>query len=197
MLAKLHGCRVTASASRKNETFVRELGAHEVCSLDYFTLCLSEFSRQFIDYTKEPLHKALSRSPLSTKYHVFFDAVGLSDPSLYTHSLAYLAPGGIFISSGPVPKDLSSGEITNAFSTIWNAFLKPRWLGGIDRYYKQVPQQFYEVDINIDVTVTRVIALSHNKKDLSTLRDLFETRKKFYIASTCMTEPFCQQTRTH
>ncbi len=34
---------------------------------------------------------------------VIFDAAGLIDPSLFTHSAKILAPGGVFISTGPLP----------------------------------------------------------------------------------------------
>jgi NADPH:quinone reductase-like Zn-dependent oxidoreductase len=57
-IAKAKGAeKVVASASGKNEAFVRELGADE-----------------FIDYTKEPLHLYLEKNPPNVKYHIFFDA---------------------------------------------------------------------------------------------------------------------------
>ena len=49
--------RVVATASGKNEEFVRNLGADE-----------------FIDYTKQPLHEYLLKNPPSTKFDVIFDA---------------------------------------------------------------------------------------------------------------------------
>lgn len=89
---------------------------------------------QFVDYTKAPLHIHLAANPPSTKYDVVFDAVGLADPSLYTHSPAYLAPGGIFISSGPLPKDMSASELWKVARTI-KAITTPTWLGGTRRRY--------------------------------------------------------------
>ncbi len=57
-IAKAKGAgRIVATASEKNEDFVRSLGADE-----------------FIDYTKEPLHKYLTKNPPSPKYHIIFDA---------------------------------------------------------------------------------------------------------------------------
>ncbi|OBZ65238.1 Zinc-type alcohol dehydrogenase-like protein C16A3.02c [Grifola frondosa] len=116
--AKAIGCKVAASASAKNEEFVRSLGADE-----------------FFDYTKGPLHEALIASAPSPKYHVFLEAVGLLDPVLYTQSEAYLAPNGIFISVGPQPKGF---DVTGISKLLWNVFLQPRWLGGTKRTWKMV-----------------------------------------------------------
>jgi len=67
-IAKYKGARVVATASGKNEQFVRNLGADE-----------------FIDYTTQgPLHEYLVQHIPDSKYHVIFDAVGLTDPSLFT-----------------------------------------------------------------------------------------------------------------
>ena len=49
--------RVVATASGKNEEFVRNLGADV-----------------FIDYTKQPPHEYLLQNPTSTKFDVIFDA---------------------------------------------------------------------------------------------------------------------------
>ena len=87
---------------------------------------------QFIDYTKEPLVTFLSDNPPSIKYHAIFDAVGLIDPSLFTHSANYLAPGGIFATTGPLPHGLGIKDIWNIFRTI-GAVTIPAWLGNVDR----------------------------------------------------------------
>ncbi|KAG5643800.1 hypothetical protein DXG03_009623 [Asterophora parasitica] len=118
--AKARGARVISSASGKNEAFVRGIGADE-----------------FIDYTKEPIHKHLLAHPPSPKFNVIFDAIGISDPSLYTSSSAYLAPNGVFVSSGPFPKDASAPELWNLAKTV-AAISTPRWLGGTPRRWTVV-----------------------------------------------------------
>jgi len=117
--AKARGIRVVASASGKNEEYVKSLGADE-----------------FIDYTKEPLDQYLTANPPSPKYHVFFDAVALLDPSLYIHSPAYIAPGGVFLSNGPTPK-FSLRCIAQIVWTI-HAAAFPTWLGGVPRRWSMV-----------------------------------------------------------
>ncbi|KAF5387131.1 hypothetical protein D9615_001846 [Tricholomella constricta] len=118
-IAKAKGAKVVATASAKNETFVRKMGADE-----------------FIDYTKTPLHEYLAANPPSPKFHIILDAVALIDPSLYTYSPAYLAPNGIFITTGPMPKDTSGSELWKTVKTVFAAYLRPTWLGGTKRKYK-------------------------------------------------------------
>ena len=89
---------------------------------------------KFIDYTTVPLQKYLLEHLPTTKYHVIFDAVGLSDPCLFTYSEKYLAPDGIFISSGPIPKTISMAEAWNVARTLCAMFV-PAWLGGVKRRY--------------------------------------------------------------
>jgi len=119
-LAKLRGARVVASASKKNESFVRSLGADE-----------------FIDYTSVgPLHTHLAQSPPSTKYNVMLEAVGMFDPSLYTHSSAYLAPNGVFVTVGPMPQHiLSLNTLTQGLKLV-GAMTLPSFLTGIKPKYK-------------------------------------------------------------
>ncbi|EED85578.1 predicted protein [Postia placenta Mad-698-R] len=117
-IAKSIGCKVVASASGKNEGYVRSLGADE-----------------FVDYTTGPLHATLAANPPSQKYHVFLETVGLLDTSLYTSSEAYLAPGGIFVSTGPQPKGF---DIAGLSRLAWKIFLQPRWLGGTKRTWKLI-----------------------------------------------------------
>ncbi|TFY82743.1 hypothetical protein EWM64_g1270 [Hericium alpestre] len=85
-LAKWKGAKVTVAASGKKEDFVKGLGADE-----------------FIDYTKQDVASYLKKNPPSPKFHAIFDAYGLSDPSLYSKSEDYLAPGGLFTCVGPQP----------------------------------------------------------------------------------------------
>ncbi|KDR81831.1 hypothetical protein GALMADRAFT_276498 [Galerina marginata CBS 339.88] len=115
--AKWKGAKVVAAASGKNEAFVRKMGADE-----------------FIDYTKQPLAQYLSNNPPTTKYQVVYDTVGLIDPSLYTYSAKYLAPNGLFISTGALPKSLALSEIWLAFKTL-GAVTIPAWLGNVNRKY--------------------------------------------------------------
>lgn len=56
--------------------------------------------------------------PNSTFY--IFDAVSLSDLSLYIYSRAYLAPNGTYISTGSMPS-LTWKGIKDAFSLIFEA----------------------------------------------------------------------------
>jgi NADPH:quinone reductase-like Zn-dependent oxidoreductase len=118
-IAKAHGCHVTAIASGKNEEFVRNLGADD-----------------FIDYTKAQLPNQLSSNPPSVKYHTILDAVGLIEPALYTQSPTYLAPGGVFVSTGPMPS-LSWYGMSNLMLYV-KAIITPTWIGGTPRPWKLV-----------------------------------------------------------
>ncbi|EIW64611.1 NAD-P-binding protein [Trametes versicolor FP-101664 SS1] len=117
-IAKARGARVTASASAKNEAYVRSLGADE-----------------FFDYTKAPLHEQLAAADVTPKFHVFYETVGLVDPALFTHSPAYLAPGGIFLSVGPTSTGAGYAAMANF---VWNVLLRPSFLGGVNRKWKFV-----------------------------------------------------------
>ncbi|KAJ3504181.1 hypothetical protein NLJ89_g8070 [Agrocybe chaxingu] len=117
-IAKAKGAKVVATASGKNEAFVKSMGADE-----------------FIDYTQEPgLVKRLTEHPPSTKYNIIYDAAGLIDPALYSHSAKYLAPNGIFISTGPIPHTLSFSEVWKGIRTMF-AISMPAWLGNVNRRY--------------------------------------------------------------
>ncbi|GLB43433.1 putative zinc-binding dehydrogenase [Lyophyllum shimeji] len=116
-IAKALGAKVVASASGKNEAFVRGQGADE-----------------FIDYTKQPIHEYLKANPPSPKFHAIVDAIGLMDPSLYTSSPAYLAPNGIFISAGDLP---SMSQLWH-FCKLLAAIVWPRWLGGTPRKWRLI-----------------------------------------------------------
>ncbi|KAJ8699505.1 hypothetical protein PTI98_002615 [Pleurotus ostreatus] len=56
-IAKARGIKVVASASGRNEELVKKMGADE-----------------FIDYTKEPIHKYLNSHPPETKFDAIIDA---------------------------------------------------------------------------------------------------------------------------
>jgi len=134
-IAKAAGAKVIASASAKNEDFVRSLGADE-----------------FIDYTKVDLTKYLVNKAPSPKFNIFFDAVGLINPAMYTSCGAYLAPDGIFVTTGPLPRKGSISEVWQLLQT-FTAMMAPRWLGG--------PRQAY-----------RVVMVTHKPEDLQALRKL-------------------------
>ncbi|RXW21116.1 hypothetical protein EST38_g4734 [Candolleomyces aberdarensis] len=118
-LAKIRGAKVIATASGKNEKFVRDVGADE-----------------FIDYTKVgPLHEYFSKNSPSTKFNVIFDAVGMFDPSLYTYSKRYLAPNGVFISAGPQPHGFNLATVSQ-FLRLGGAMIFPSFLTGIKGKFK-------------------------------------------------------------
>lgn len=118
-VAKALGCKVTATASGKNEELVKSLGTDV-----------------FIDYTKTPANEILQRDPPSPKFHAILDAVGNIDLHLWTHSEAYLAPDGIFVSVGPRPS--GAGDLPLLVRYAWEAFLRPTWLGGVKRKWRMV-----------------------------------------------------------
>ncbi|KAG6821093.1 hypothetical protein H0H93_007252 [Arthromyces matolae] len=135
-IAKAKGAKVVATASAKNEDFVRKMGADE-----------------FIDYTKAPLHEYLEANPPTPKFHIILDAVALTDISLYSHSPSYLAPNGIFLSTGPMPKNLSPSELWKIATTVFTAYIRPAWLGGVKRRYK-------------------IFMMAHKKERLDAIRDM-------------------------
>ena len=90
--------------------------------------------RQFIDYTKKPPYQVLEENPPTPKFHVILEAVGNIDLPLYTHSEAYLAPGGIFVSVMPQPSGV--GEVPAFGRYMWEALLHPGWLGGTKRKWR-------------------------------------------------------------
>lgn len=68
------------------------------------------------------------KNPPSTKYHVFFECVGLANPDLYLKSKPYLAPNGVFVTVGPQPHGLGDfGQLLRLFAGLFT----PTWLGGL------------------------------------------------------------------
>ncbi|KAI0035981.1 hypothetical protein K488DRAFT_42183 [Vararia minispora EC-137] len=115
--AKAKGYRVIATASGKNEQYVRDLGADE-----------------FIDYTTIDLRKYLVDNPLTTKYSLFLEAVGTLDNALlYLYSQKFLVPGGVFVDVGPQPKGV--GEIPKLAKLVFG-LIRPRWLGGVEQKFR-------------------------------------------------------------
>ena len=117
MIAKALGASVVAaSASAKNEAYVRGLGADV-----------------FFDYTKAPLHEQLKAAAVEAgeggkKYDVFLEAVGIMDPTLFVESAAYLEPKGTFLSVGP--------QGSGFLHFLWKVILQPGFLGGTKRQWK-------------------------------------------------------------
>ena len=68
------------------------------------------------------------KNPPQPKFHAMLEAVGNADWQLYTHSEAYLAPGGVFLSVGP------QGSGVGYF--LWKVYLQPGFLGGTKRKFK-------------------------------------------------------------
>lgn len=66
---------------------------------------------------------------------MIFDAVGLSESSLYVRSRAYLEPDGIYVSTIPEPVFTPRG-IWNILGLGAQAYLRHRWLGGVPSAFK-------------------------------------------------------------
>ncbi|KAJ7449568.1 hypothetical protein FB451DRAFT_1287308 [Mycena latifolia] len=133
-IAKSMGCKVVATASGKNKDLLHSLGIDE-----------------FIDYTQRPLTEQLLSKPPTPKFHGIFDAAGITDPALYLNSASYLAPSGMYLSAGTLPK--TRKEIAGVFRQLFEGFLRPAWLGGVARKYG-------------------VLTVNLGKPDLETVRDL-------------------------
>ncbi|CAA7265386.1 unnamed protein product [Cyclocybe aegerita] len=113
-LAKIKGAKVTASASGKNEEFVRRMGADK-----------------FVDYTKVSVLEYLESFTRTSnpKFDYILEAVGISVPTMYTASDSYLSPQGAFLSVGVQPKDTSLPELLNV-AKCFVAMFRPIFLGG-------------------------------------------------------------------
>ncbi|KAI0797804.1 hypothetical protein C8Q75DRAFT_739747 [Abortiporus biennis] len=132
--ARAIGCKITVAASGQHEDFVKSLGADV-----------------FIDYTKEPVHRALEQNPPEPKFHLILEAVGNIDLPLYTHSEKYLAPGGIFVSVMPQPDGLF--DTPHLFRYYFEALLRPTWLGGTNRKWKAVMVKVDKEDLKTIATM--------------------------------------------
>ncbi|KAI0933956.1 hypothetical protein AcW1_005634 [Taiwanofungus camphoratus] len=155
-LAKAIGCKVTASASGKNEEYVCSLGADE-----------------FIDYTKGLLYEALVASAPTPKYHVILEAVGILDPALFVHSESYLAPGGTFVSVGPQPKGF---DVMGLCRFLWMVMLRPTWLGGTKRRWKMVVADHNPEDLQ---QLTRFVAEGKVKPQVDSVFTFDNTLKAY------------------
>ena len=81
------------------------------------------------------MHETLAANPPTPKYHVILEAVGLVDPALFSHSEAYLAPGGTFVSVGPQPNGF---DVVALAKLAWKVWVQPGFLGGARRSFKCV-----------------------------------------------------------
>ena len=88
-----------------------------------------------MDYTKVDLAKHLSKAYSTSKFDYIVEAVGISDPSLYTWSDLYLSPQGMFVSVEPQPKGLYPSELWNITKTSLAIFW-PKFLGGNKAAFK-------------------------------------------------------------
>lgn len=115
-LAKALSLRVTASASARNEAFVRSLGADT-----------------FLDYTARPLAEQLSENPPDPRFGMVLDAAGLLDTALYTESGAYVKKGGVYVTTGPWPDKRGWLCLVGQWT---GALMKPTFLGGVPTKWK-------------------------------------------------------------
>ncbi|KAJ7077884.1 hypothetical protein B0H15DRAFT_861309 [Mycena belliarum] len=129
-IAKFMGCKVVATASGRNKDLLLNLGVDE-----------------FIDYTAEPLSERLLKQPPTPKFHAIYDAAGLTDPALYLNSTAYLAPDGMYITAGTMPK--TGKEFVEMLRQIFEGMFRPTWLGGVPREFGVSMVQFEKKSLEI------------------------------------------------
>ena len=115
-LAKALSLRVTASASARNESFVRGVGADT-----------------FLDYTARPLAEQLAANPPDPRFGMVLDAVGSLDTALYVKSGAYVKKGGFYVTTGPWPNKGGWLGLVGRWS---GALLRPSFLGGSPTTWK-------------------------------------------------------------
>ncbi|TRM64734.1 hypothetical protein BD626DRAFT_567608 [Schizophyllum amplum] len=129
-IAKAKGAaHIVASASTQNEEMVRALGADE-----------------FVDYKKAPVHEQLTKNAPTPKFHIIADAVGETDAALYTHSEAYLAPDGAYVSTGFPSGPMTLSTIILALKHVLAAIC-PRVLGGTPRKHAVMGLMSKEEDL--------------------------------------------------
>ena len=109
-LAKALSLHVTASASTRNESFVRDVGADA-----------------FLDYTARPLVEQLSENPPEPRFSMLLDAVGSLNTALYVKSGTYVKKGGVYVTTGPWPDGKGWTSLLGRWA---GALVKPSSLGG-------------------------------------------------------------------
>ncbi|KAF8417003.1 chaperonin 10-like protein [Boletus edulis BED1] len=117
-LAKAMSLHVTATASARNESFVRGVGADK-----------------FLDYTARPLAEQLSDHPPEPRFGMILDAAGSLDTALYTNSAAYVKNGGAYVTTGPYPDKSGWMCLLGRWA---GALLRPSFLGGTPTTWKIV-----------------------------------------------------------
>lgn len=115
-LAKALSFQVTASASARNESFVRGLGADT-----------------FLDYTAQPIAEQLSANPPDPRFCMVLDAAGVPDTAIYAKSGAYMKKGAVYVTTGPFPG--KEGWVSMVGRWV-GAVLRPSFLGGTPTLWK-------------------------------------------------------------
>ena len=109
------------------------------------------------------MYKQLEENPPSPKFHVFLEAVGITDVKFYTHSEKYLAPGGIFVSVGPYPHGFSG--FLESVHLVLEAFIRPRFLGGVKRKFMYVMHALYPLfELNDAISLSTKLPFEDFKK---------------------------------
>ncbi|KAG9310795.1 chaperonin 10-like protein [Chiua virens] len=117
-LAKALSLRVTATASARNESFVRGVGADV-----------------FLDYTARPIAEQLVTNPPELRFGMVLDAAGSLDTGLYVNSGTYVKKGGVYVTTGPWP---DRGGWLGLISRWTCPLLRPALLGGVSTPWKFV-----------------------------------------------------------
>ena len=88
------------------------------------------------------MYKQLERDPPTPKFHLMFDGVGDQNVPLFSHSEAYLAPGGMYVTVGA--PSFKPRALLNGLWLLWTVKM-PRWLGGTNRVWRYVNVSLKEV----------------------------------------------------
>ena len=152
-------------------------------------LVLTCLLAQFFDYTEAPIHKVLAASGSELPFDVVFDAVGLLDTSLYTHSAAYLKPEGTFVSTGPQPHGF---DILGIIRFLWDVFLHPRFLGGTRRTWRYVSSSLRHymrvTHPGMGLTITsRMVRVKHRREDLERICEYVAEGERSTMSSRART----------
>lgn len=156
-LAKALSLHVTVSASPRNESFVRLVGADA-----------------FLDYTVQPIVEQLCANPPNPRFDMVLDAVGSLDPALYIKSRAYVKKRGAYVTTGPWP---DQGGCLGLFGKWVCPILRRASLGGVPTAWKCVAFKFVPSRLtNVDdiLPVFRAVSVVNKKEDMKLLCTLIE-----------------------